>query len=178
MKRICAGALAILLVALCLAGCRQEAVDTITLTSTAFQNDGTIPEMYTCDGDNVSPPLSWSQPPMGTQSFVLIVDDPDASGFVHWLVYNLPPATRMLPQGVPPDEPSVSGGFQGRGGRSLGYFGPCPPEQDPPHHYSFTIYALDSMLDLPDGETRDQVERAMEGRVLAMGELIGTYARR
>lgn len=149
------------------------------LSTTAFPSGGRIPPMCTCDGPDASPPLVWSEPPLGTQSFVLIMDDPDAPGgtFVHWVVYNLSPGVRRLPAGLPPD-PEISRG--GRHGRNdfgkLGYGGPCPPPGKP-HRYFFKLYALDTRLNPKPGATKAEVERTMKGHVLAQGELVGHYGR-
>ncbi|MCX2727915.1 YbhB/YbcL family Raf kinase inhibitor-like protein [Thermomicrobium sp. 4228-Ro] len=140
---------------------------------------GTIPAEYTCDGADGSPPLSWSDPPVGTTAFVLVVEDPDAPGgiFTHWLLYDLPAATRSLPPAVPPDGTLNSGARQGRNDfGTLGYRGPCPPPGRP-HRYVFRLYALDRPTGLPPGAWRNDVLRALEGHVLAIGELVGTYSR-
>ena len=148
------------------------------VTSGAFQPGGTIPSRYTCDGEDVSPPLGWGEPPAGTKSFALISDDPDApmGTWVHWVVYNLPPATRQLPEGFLRDEQLPDGTRQGRTdfGRT-GYGGPCPPSGT--HRYFFKLYALDTMLALKPGATAKELEAAMQGHVLAGAELMGTYRR-
>ena len=150
----------------------------IILTSTAFAAGESIPAKYTCDGKNISPPLQWEPPPAGTQSLALIVDDPDApSGtFVHWVYYDLSPASRGLPEGVPANDKPTEGGTNGKNGANVsGYTGPCPPSGT--HRYFFRLYALDSKLDAPAGLTKDQILQAMEGHVLAQGELMGVYSR-
>ncbi len=150
----------------------------IEVTSTAFEEGGAIPVRYTCDGLDVSPPLSWSSPPEGTRSVTLIAEDPDApSGtFAHWVIYNLPPDTRRLPEDVPNRRSLPSGALQGTNGAgSIGYTGPCPPGGT--HRYFFELYALDTELDLGAGATREEVVGAMEGHVLAEGRLLGTYQR-
>ncbi|GIW05043.1 MAG: hypothetical protein KatS3mg059_1663 [Thermomicrobiales bacterium] len=127
----------------------------IQVMSGAFADGQQIPVKYTCDAQDISPPLRWSGVPAEAQELVLVVDDPDApSGiFTHWLVYGLPPRTTGLPEGVPPGETVPGGGRQGRNdfGR-LGYGGPCPPSGS--HRYVFTVYALDAPLNLPPGATR------------------------
>lgn len=151
---------------------------TITLTSTAFANGESIPVKYTCDGENVSPPLEWGQPPADTQSLALIVDDPDApSGtFVHWVIYDLPPTLRGLPEGVSTDERPSQGGTNGKNGANvLGYTGPCPPSGA--HRYFFRLYALKYKLDVSPGLADSQLLEATKGDVLAQGELMGTYSR-
>ncbi|MCL6480780.1 MAG: YbhB/YbcL family Raf kinase inhibitor-like protein [Firmicutes bacterium] len=149
------------------------------LTSTAFEPNGTIPKRHTCDGPDVSPPLAWNDPPAGTQSFALIMDDPDAPAgtWVHWVLFNLPASARALPENVPKVEQLADGALQGRNDfRRIGYGGPCPPK-GPAHRYFFKLYALDTRLALRAGATRADVERAMAGHILAQGELVGRYGR-
>lgn len=152
---------------------------TIELTSAAFDAGEGIPAQYTCDGDDISPPLQWQNVPDGAESLALIMDDPDAprGTWVHWVLYNLPASTRELPENVAPADSEPAGGSQGNSswGR-VGYGGPCPPGGT--HRYFFQIYALDSELDLAPGATKEQLLAAMEGHILAQGELMGTYARR
>jgi Raf kinase inhibitor-like YbhB/YbcL family protein len=151
---------------------------TIDVMSTAFEEGGAIPVRYTCDGLDVSPPLQWSSVPDATQSLVLIADDPDAprGTFVHWLIYNLPPDTRRLPEDVPNRETLPSGASQGiNGAGRVGYMGPCPPGGT--HRYFFKVYALDRGLNLGGGATKGDLLDAMEGHVLAEGRLVGTYQR-
>jgi len=148
------------------------------LTSTAFAPGEPIPTKYSCDGEDISPPLQWSDPPQGTQSFALIADDPDApvGTWVHWVLYNLPAETRALPEAVPPDADLPDGSRHGQnsGGR-LGYGGPCPPSGT--HRYFFKLYALGTVLDLDAGASKKQVLQAMEGHILAQTELMGVYSR-
>ncbi len=151
----------------------------LTLFSEAFEDGGNIPVKYTCDGQDVSPPLGWSDPPEGTISFVLIVEDPDAPGgvFTHWVIYNIPADLRRLPEGVPKEGKLEGIGVQGRNDfNKLGYGGPCPP-RGPAHRYFFKLYALDITLNLKPGASKNQVLRAIEGHVLAYGELMGRYGR-
>ena len=147
-----------------------------TLTSAAFQEGGSIPATYTCDGEDLSPPLSWTDPPAGTQSFALINDDPDAPGkmWVHWVVYNLPPSVRKLQAGVASDARLADGTQQGMTdfGR-VGYGGPCPPSGT--HRYFFKLYALDATLAAPAGAARAKVEAAMKSHIVAEARLMGTY---
>ena len=148
------------------------------LESQAFQAESLIPKKYTCDGDDLSPPLNWGTPPDGTQSLALIADDPDAPGktFVHWVAYNLPSDRRELPEGVPNGESIPNGGTQGKSDfGKLGYGGPCPPGGT--HRYFFKLYALDTSLDLQPGASKADVERAMDGHVLTLAELMGRYSR-
>lgn len=151
----------------------------LKLTSTGFEPGGTIPKKFTCDGPDVSPALAWNDPPAGTQSFALIADDPDApvGTWVHWVLYDLPAEARALAENVPKQEQLANGARQGRNdfGR-IGYGGPCPPPGKP-HRYLFKLYALDGKLHLPAGATKAEVERAMQGHVLAQGELLGRYGR-
>mgnify|MGYP001190254120 CR=1 FL=1 len=151
----------------------------IQITSDAFQNGEPIPMRHTCDGEDLSPPLRWSGVPEGAQSLVLITDDPDAPAgtWVHWVMFNIPPGLGELPEGVPPTETFDDGRRHGINDfRRPGYGGPCPPPGRP-HRYFFRLYALDCRLDLPSGVRRAQVDQAMAGRVLAQGELMGTYGR-
>lgn len=145
------------------------------LTSTAFENEGNIPRKYTCDGDGISPPLSFSNIPSGTISFALIMDDPDVSTSVkedgiwdHWVRFNIPATTTHIREGEQP------AGTAGTGtGNNTQYQPPCPP--DTQHHYYFNLYALDTLLDLPSGSTKKQVMDAMKGHILAKAILIGRY---
>ncbi|MBN1290328.1 MAG: YbhB/YbcL family Raf kinase inhibitor-like protein [Candidatus Latescibacteria bacterium] len=151
----------------------------ITIESTAFDEGGMIPVQYTCDGKNVSPPMQWSEPPEGTQSIALICDDPDAASgdWVHWVIYNIPAASRGLPGNFPLMATLPDGTVQGMTDfRSIGYGGPCPPSGA--HRYYFKIYALDTKLSYPSGITKQQLLKAMEGHILAQGQLMGKYTRR
>jgi Raf kinase inhibitor-like YbhB/YbcL family protein len=151
----------------------------IQLESPAFAANGLIPAQYTCDGENVSPPLRWNTPPAATKSFALISDDPDAprGTFVHWVLYNLPPDARALLEGVPTEAILANGAIQGKSDfGKIGYGGPCPPGGT--HRYFFKLYALDRQLSLEPGATKDQLLAAMDGYVVAMGELIGRYSRK
>lgn len=143
-------------------------------TSQGFQNGGYIPTKYTCNGQDVSPSLSWGWPPAGTKSLALLLDDPDAGDFSHWVLYNLPASVKSLPEGVQKIESPASGGIQGTndfGG--IGYGGPCPPPGGP-HTYRFILYALDSQLNPVTG-TRQGVLNAMQGHVLTQAELDGEF---
>jgi Raf kinase inhibitor-like YbhB/YbcL family protein len=149
------------------------------LESSAFANEATIPQKYTCDGEGGSPPLSWAAPPAATQSLALIVDDPDAPAgtWVHWVLFNLAPTTVSLPEDVPADETVLGGGVHGANSwKQLGYGGPCPPKGST-HHYFFKLYALDTTLNLDPGTSKRDVEQAMAGHILAGGQLIGLYGR-
>ncbi len=146
------------------------------LKSTAFKQGGFIPERYTCDGDDVNPFLEIRNPPEGIKSFVLIVDDPDAPGgtWDHWLLWNIDGGTQYI------SEDSIPvGAVEGIGSASHSkWYGPCPPRGNDPHHYRFTLYALDNLIDLPAGATRVELEHAMAGHVLAEASLTGIYERK
>ena len=149
------------------------------LTSSAFAADGAIPEKYTCDGGNVSPPLSWSGAPPETETFALICHDPDAASgnFIHWVIFDIPGDTSHLDEGLPPKETLPNGAMQGANGRRrTGYTGPCPPSGS--HRYYFRLYALDARLNLGPGTVAQQVEAACQGHTLAQAELLGRYERR
>ena len=150
----------------------------IKITSTAFEEGGFIPPKYTCDGADISPPLQWDNIPEGTKSIALISDDPDApmGTWVHWVLFNLPADTRQLQENVPPDETLPNGAMQGISDfQRIGYGGPCPPGGT--HRYFFKIYALDVELDLEPGAAKPDLLNAMEGHILAEGQLIGKYKR-
>jgi Raf kinase inhibitor-like YbhB/YbcL family protein len=149
----------------------------LEIRSSAFSEGGSIPAQYTCDGKDVSPPLSWSGAPEGTKAFALVCDDPDARGWVHWVIYDLPASLSGLPEAVPTHERVAEGGRQGTNDfRKTGYGGPCPPSGT--HRYVFTLYALDSDLKLAGGATKAQLTGAVRGHVLAEGRLTGKYSRR
>lgn len=144
----------------------------MNIVSPAFKNMQPIPRKYTCEGSDISPPLSFSQIPSEAKSLALIVDDPDApkGTFDHWIAWNIPTTTHSLSEGARvPNE--------GRNGFGVSHYrGPCPPPGSP-HRYFFKIYALDIMLDLPQGSTKDSLEQAMQNHIIGRGELIGTYQR-
>jgi Raf kinase inhibitor-like YbhB/YbcL family protein len=142
----------------------------LSVSSPAFENNKLIPSKYTCDGDNVNPPLTIEGVPDGTKSLVLIVDDPDATigTFDHWVVWNIPPTNKI-------EENTVLGTEGVNDYRKHSYDGPCPPWGT--HRYFFKVYALDTKLDLSPNSRKKDVEKAMQGHVLAKGELIGLYRR-
>jgi Raf kinase inhibitor-like YbhB/YbcL family protein len=151
----------------------------LAITSGAFTQGSAIPTRHTCDGTDLSPALAWGQPPEATKSLALICDDPDAPAgtWVHWVLFNLPAGTRSLPEAVPSDRELAQGARQGLNDfGKIGYGGPCPPK-GPAHRYYFKLYALDATLPLPAGATKSQVEKAMQGHILAQGELMGRYGR-
>ena len=154
------------------------------ITSSAFEHNGSIPRVYTCEGEDISPDLSWSNLPAGTQSLALIVDDPDAPDpaaprmvYVHWVLYNLPPNLTGLNESVPRLAALADLGVQGINDfRKTAYDGPCPPAGKT-HRYYFRLYALDIEPSLADGLTRQKLLDAMRGHILAQGEWMGTYQR-
>ena len=168
-KAIIFGAVAIALAALVLFAAGGSKM---TVTSSAFQQAGSIPSKFTCDGDNKNPPLQIAEIPSGAKSLALVVDDPDApSGlFTHWVVWNISPQTNAITEGSAPKGVQGTNDF----GKS-GYGGPCPPSGS--HRYYFKIFALDRQLDLPSGAKRKQLDAAMKGHIVAQGELIGRYAK-
>ena len=154
------------------------ALSDLELVSSAFQQGGGIPKKFTGEGDDVSPPLSWSNFPEGTKSFALICHDPDAPlvtpgayGFVHWVLYNIPASVTQLAE----DETSYTGGANNFG--STGYGGPMPPEGHGLHHYFFWILALDSESEFEPGLSLEELLRAIEPNVIGMNRLVGTYSR-
>jgi len=152
---------------------------TFSISSSSFSQGGEIPRKFTCDGADVSPELSWTGAPAGTQSFALIADDPDApvGTWTHWVLYDLPSQTAALPEGVSKVDEVPSGGRQGRNDfRKIGYGGPCPPPGRP-HRYFFKLYALDRMLNLKPGSSKQEVEQAMQNHILGKAELMGKYQR-
>ena len=151
----------------------------VEVTTSAFEEGGTIPSRYTCDGRNVSPPLAWRGIPEGTAAIALICDDPDApmGTWVHWVVYDLPPSVNELPEGVPAREALAGGGRQGKNSSGkIGYTGPCPPGGT--HRYYFYVYALDGEVRLDAGATKKELLKAMEGHILGQGQLMGRYERK
>ena len=181
--RASAFATALLLAVAIFSGCHGSTVlgqgkPDLQLASPSFAN-GEIPKKFTCDGDDTSPQLEWVAPPAATQSFALTVVDHDApvGAFVHWVLYDLPPETRGLPEGVPKQDQLPDGSRQGRNDfDKIGYGGPCPPGGSS-HRYTFSLYALDSKLNRAPGATRSQLEAAVKGHILARGQLIARYKR-
>jgi Raf kinase inhibitor-like YbhB/YbcL family protein len=169
------------IVVVALAGCVRKSTSTeeehpmtIQVTSSAFADGSTIPSRYTADGADVSPPLKWSGVPAAAKSLAIICDDPDAprGTWVHWVAFNLPPTEVEIAEGA-----TTFGGKQGKNDfRKLGYGGPSPPPGKP-HRYFFKVFALDTLLDLAEGATKADLEKAMHGHVLASGQLMGKYGR-
>ena len=157
---------------------------TIAIRSSAFGQGQAIPKQYSGEGQNLSPPLRWSPLPAGTGQLAMIVDDPDApraEPFVHWVIYNIPATVQSLPEGVStsPQPPEAAPARQGKNSAgTIGYMGPMPPRGHGVHHYHFRLYALDRNLDLESGLLKEQVLAAIQGHILAEGELVGTYERR
>jgi Raf kinase inhibitor-like YbhB/YbcL family protein len=175
---------------------RPNVAPPLILSTPAFRDGGAIPLKYTCAASTpppggpmnislgVSPLLRWSNVPKGTESFVLILHDADAhiakafGDIPHWVVFNIPGDATSLPEGVPPDAPLENGTLQGNNMmRRAAYQGPCAPPDHPPHHYTFGLYALDKKLDLPQGAGLDDIQKAMDGHVLAGGVYVGVFAR-
>lgn len=156
----------------------KKSAQPFQLTSTAFEVDGAIPAKYACTGANVSPALAWTDPPSGTQSFALIVDDPDAPAAtppVHWLIYAIPATQRSLPESTPKKPALPNGSRQGKNSAGkVGYGGPCP-DPGKVHHYFFKFYALDYTPDLKPKMKVADVEAALKDHVLAKSELIGRF---
>jgi len=151
----------------------------LEIRSPAFEHNKYIPSKYTCQGEDISPALTWNNPPEGTKSFAIISDDPDApmGTWVHWVIYDLEPSLKGLPENVPKDEVLGNGGKQGMTDFGVvGYGGPCPPPGKP-HRYFFKIYALDKKLGIPAGATKEELLQAMSGHVLEENELVGLYKR-
>jgi Raf kinase inhibitor-like YbhB/YbcL family protein len=181
----------------CLAQSPAGAGEKIRVKSPSFKEGGLIPKQYTCDGQNISPPLTWTGVPSAAKSLVLICDDPDApkGTWVHWVVFNIPPDVLFLAPGAGKETDTIED-YMPRGGRGrgkpvlvfttfgvhgttdfkrVGYGGPCPPSGT--HRYYFKLYALDTMLNLQNEATKASVEKAMEGHILAEGQLMGKYKR-
>jgi Raf kinase inhibitor-like YbhB/YbcL family protein len=157
-----------------------ENMQQIQISSSAFAEGQPIPSKYTCDGENLSPPLDWSTIPPGAASLVLIADDPDSPGgtWVHWVVYNIASTLNSLPEGLVIYSGSQGTGLAGNNDfRKVGYGGPCPP-RGKPHRYFFKLYALDIQLNLKPGAVKADVEKAMQGHILAQGQLMGKYTRK
>lgn len=152
----------------------------LEISTAAFQPGAPIPSRYTCDGEDVSPPLKWTGAPQGTKTFALICDDPDApiGTWVHWVLWNLPATATGLPEGAEKSGQLPAGTSQGTNDfRRTVYGGPCPPGSKP-HRYFFKLYALDAVLSLKSGSKKKDLIKAMDGHILAEAELMGTYTRK
>ncbi len=175
-----AGATLILAVTSTLALDRQgDTSAKFSLAANAFSEGASVPTEYTCNGQDISPLLTWTEPPTGTRSFALIADDPDAPAgtWVHWVVYNLPASARRLPQAIPKSPELEGGGSQGANDfGKTGYNGPCPPPGKP-HRYYFNLYALDAKVALPPGASKSALETAMKGHILAQARIMSHYGR-
>ena len=149
----------------------------LQLSSSAFSPEGDIPRQFTCQGQDISPELTWKNAPRHTKTFALIVHDPDApraGGFTHWVAYNIPAKESHLPQAAPRGEKLPGGGLQGKNDfGQLGYRGPCPPSGT--HRYYFYLYALNAELNLQPGASKDELESAIKGHVIEKAELMGRY---
>lgn len=142
---------------------------TFQLNSDAFEEGGSIPQRHSCRGEDISPALAWFGQPEGTAGFALTVTDPDARGFVHWVVWNIPSSVNSLTEGALP-----AGAVEGTNNfRRVGWAGPCPPSGS--HRYVFTLFALDSTIDLPEGATLSELQNAIDGHVLARATLTGMF---
>lgn len=162
-----------------LQGNAQPSEKAIKISSSAFKQGEAIPAKYTCDGENVSPPLSWTWYPKRTQSFAIIADDPDApmGTWVHWVIYNIPASVNDLDENLAKTDTLQNGIMQGiTDFRRPGYGGPCPPGGT--HRYFFKIYALDIMLKAKPGLSKAELLKAMKGHIIAEGQLMGKYKRK
>ena len=151
----------------------------MNISSTAFTEGGMVPQKYTCDGTDISPPLKWDAVPAGTKSIAIISDDPDApvGTWVHWVLYDIPADTRQLPEDLPTESNVLGTASQGQNDfRKLGYGGPAPPPGKA-HRYFFKLYAVDAKTGLSASSTKEEVLDAIEGHVLAKTQLMGTYER-
>jgi Raf kinase inhibitor-like YbhB/YbcL family protein len=149
------------------------------ISSASFPSGGDIPKKYTCDGADISPELSWTEPPQGTKSFAVIAEDPDAPAgtWTHWVLFDLSPDTTSLAESVNKIDELPGGERQGRNDfRKIGYNGPCPPPGRP-HRYFYKIFALGEKLNLEPGASKADVEKAMEGLILGQAEWMGKYQR-
>jgi Raf kinase inhibitor-like YbhB/YbcL family protein len=182
MPRFLSGAVFMLYYTACISTdlSHAEEMMPLTITSTAFLDGGEIPTRYTCQGEDISPPLDWRGVPDNARSLVLIVDDPDAPDpkaprmtWVHWVLFNLSPDTPGLQEGAGPDELPAGTGQGTNSWNRTGYGGPCPPVGR--HRYFHKLYALDTVLDLSGKPTNKVLEAAMQGHIIGQAELIGTY---
>jgi Raf kinase inhibitor-like YbhB/YbcL family protein len=174
-----AGAVLCMIVAHAPATSKVRRKNVLTVTSSAFRDGGMIPGKYTADGEDISPPLQWNGVPSNAKSFALIADDPDAprGTWVHWVLFNWPAAEKSVPENVPPQPNLGNGAKQGTNSfGKTGYGGPAPPSGT--HRYFFKVYALDTMLDLPRATKKADLLEAMNGHILAQGQIMGKYSRK
>lgn len=158
---------------------KDTEIKKLTVTSSSFRNGEFIPRKHTCDGRDKSPALRWDPIPKGTQSFVIIADDPDAPNgtWTHWILYDMPPTINFIPKGFPPIKKLANAEKHGLNDfAKLGYAGPCPPLGEE-HRYYFRVYAVDKMFGFDASKSREEIDQAIEGHVLAKGELMGRYKR-
>jgi len=158
---------------------RGDTTMTMQIVSSVFANSRAVPAQFTCDGKNISPPLAWSNVPLKCKSLVLICDDPDVPGgtWLHWISYDIPPTVKSVAENCPHGNAFPGGGKQGMNDfGTIGYGGPCPPSGT--HRYFFKLYALDKMLGLPAGKTKNEIEQAMHGHIIEEVQLFGTYSRK
>ncbi len=196
MNRLANRVLMVLFLGWSTAGCSGDSaagpvdegrIVTLKLTSDDFREGQPIPKVCTGEGEDRSPHLAWSKPPQETRELVLICDDPDAptpKPWVHWVLYGIAPDVASLPAGLPPEK-TLTQPLTARQGKnswkdekSIGYRGPMPPPGHGVHHYHFQLFALDTRLEIEPGSSKDQVLQALQGHVVAKGELIGTYERK
>lgn len=162
---------------------KDEMKPTIKVTSTAITNDTQMPKKYTVDGENISPPLAWKDAPKETKEFAIIMSDPDANNFVHWVAFKIPMTTKDLPENIPhgKDDAELTKPVTITQGKNkfgrMGYAGPAAGKGAGVHHYHFKVYALDTNLTLKPGATAKELEAAMKGHILAWGELVGNNER-
>ena len=151
----------------------NDRIPLMRLTSTAFAEGASIPPKYTCDGQDTIPPLRFEDIPKGAAALALVMDDPDAPGgtWDHWVIWNIPPATTEIREGTAPQ-----GVFGKNSWGRINWGGPCPPDRE--HRYFFRLYALDGMLDLPQGSSKGELEKAMRGHILGEARLMGRYDRK
>jgi Raf kinase inhibitor-like YbhB/YbcL family protein len=153
---------------------------TMTLSSTAFKNDSAIPQRFSCQGEDISPMLTWSSAPEETKSFALVIEDPDAPNgtFIHWVIYNIPSSEHGLAENIARRDPLPNGARQGtNSAQQLGYMGPCPPAGKA-HRYYFKLFALDTEINIPGEATHDKLMSTIQGHILAKGEIMGTYQKK
>lgn len=181
MKKHLILGLSVLILVVFISGCTSQNTNQTTgnssnfqIKSSAFADGGQIPQRYTSKGENLSPPISWTSAPAGTKTFAIVCEDLDASGFTHWIVFNIPGNVNQLLEGITNQGTLGNGAKQGINDFSkIGYSGPAPPSGT--HRYVFKIYALDTELSLGIGSTKDQLNSAMQGHILGEAQITGKY---